>query len=210
MSPNLANPVGAGFAASLAHPGGSVTGLSFLGLELDGKRLELLRETTPRATRVAFLADSASMMSTPWIRDTVQALGVQLQGLVVQAPDDFDPAFRDATGGQAQALLVSVGAIFQLHRTRVLDFAAHQRLPAMYPVTEFVEDGGLMCYGPNQSNQFHRAAWYVDKILKGTDPAVLPIEQPTKFDFAINLKTAQALGLSIPPSVLQQATEVIQ
>ena len=210
VSPNMTFPVWNGIVASLAHPGGNVTGLSFLGAELDPKRLALLKEAVPEVSRVAFLGDSTTMIGNPEVHEAARTLGVQLNGLVAQDPDGVDVALQATTGGQADALQTSVSALLLLHRGRVLAAAAASRLPAMYAFEEYVRDGGLMFYGPNQPDLFRRAATYVDKILKGTKPADLPVEQPTKFDFVINLKTAQALGLSIPHSVLLQATEIIQ
>ena len=210
VSPLLTVPVSEGLVASLAHPGGNLTGLSFLGIELDGKRLELLKDVVPGAHRVAVLGDSPLMVANPYLGAAAQALGVQLNGLLARDPEELDSVLRGLTGGQSDALLVSVSALANLHRERVINAAMQGRLPGVYAFQEFVQDGGLMFYGPNQPDLFRRAATYVDKILKGTKPADLPVEQPTTFDFVVNLKSAQALGLTIPQSVLLQATEVIQ
>jgi putative ABC transport system substrate-binding protein len=210
VSPNMTFPVWNGIVASLAHPGGNVTGLSFLGAELDPKRLALLKEAVPEVSRVAFLGDSATMIGNPEVHEAARALGMQLNGLVAQDQDGVDVALQATTGGQADALQTSVSALLLLHRGRVLAAAAASRLPAIYAFEEYVRDGGLMFYGPNQPDLFRRAATYVDKILKGTEPADLPVEQPTRFDFVINLKAAHALGLTIPGEILAQATEFIQ
>ena len=210
VSPNLTAPVGVGLVASLAHPGGNLTGLSFFGVELDGKRLELLKEVVPGAHRVAALGDSPSMLANPYLGAAAQALRVELNGLLARDPDELDSVLRGLTGGQTDALLVSVSALAQLHRGRVLDAAMQARLPGVYAAEEFVQEGGLLFYGSNQRDLFRRAAGYVDRVLKGANPADLPIEQPTTFDLVINVKTAEALGLSIPQSVLLQATTIVQ
>jgi putative tryptophan/tyrosine transport system substrate-binding protein len=210
VSPYLSYPVADGIVASLAHPGGNITGLSILGIELDPKRLTLLKEAVPRIQRVALLGDAPFQIRNPEMLEAARRLGGQVNGLLAQDPDGVDIALQATTGGQVDALQTSVSALFLWHRGKVLSAAATSQLPAMYALEEYVRDGGLMFYGPNQPDLFRRAATYVDKILKGTKPAGLPVEQPTTFDLIINLKTAQTLGLTIPQSILQQATEVIQ
>jgi putative ABC transport system substrate-binding protein len=207
------DPVGTGFVASLARPGGNITGLSNLRPDLGGKRLELLKETVSRLARVAVLGTSTTPGTLQTLRATelaASALGVQLQYADVLGPKDIETALRAASRGRVDAVLVLASPILLSHRTQVADLAAENRLPAMYYTTEFVRDGGLMSYGVSATDLFRRAATYVDKILKGAKPADLPIEQPTKFELVINLRTAKALGLTIPPAVLARADEVIQ
>ena len=207
------DPVGTGFVASLARPGGNITGLSNLRPDLGGKRLEVLKETLPRLARVAILGTSSVPGTPQTLRETelaASAVGVQLQYLEVVGPKDIGTAFSAASRGRADAVFVLASPILLSHRAQMADLAAKSRLPAMYYTAEFVRDGGLMSYGVNATDLFRRAATYVDKILKGAKPADLPVEQPTKFELVINLKTAKALGLTIPPSVLARADEVIQ
>jgi len=209
----VGDPVGTGLVASLASPGGNLTGFSLLSRELDGKRLELLKETVAKASRVAFLGNPANPTLPIHRRELQaagQALGVQLQLLEVRGPDEFEGAFGAAAKGRAGGLLVLPDAVADAYRTRIVALAAKSKLPAIYPFREFPEAGGLMSYGPNISETYRRAATYVDKILRGAKPADLPVEQPTKFELVINLKTAKALGLTIPRSVLSMADEVIQ
>jgi putative ABC transport system substrate-binding protein len=209
----VADPVASGLVASLARPGGNVTGLTILAVELSGKRVELLKEAVPKVTRVAFLWNSANPGLTPAWREAqaaAQALGLQLQSLEVRSSNDFDSAFETALRERAQALITPPEALFNTHLKRIVEFAAKNRLPAMYAFTEAVDAGGLMLYAPNYADQFRRAATYVDKILKGTKPADLPVEQPTKFEFIINLKAARQIGLTIPPTVLARADKVIR
>ena len=199
--------------SSLARPGGNVTGLSLMVPELGGKRLQLLKEILPGLSRVAVLWNAASPYASLVVRETeatATTLGVQLQSLVVRGPDDFEGALAAATSGRAGALTVVEDPLTITKRTQIVDFAAKSRLPAIYGVKEFVDAGGLMSYGVHLADLYRRAATYVDKILKGAKPADLPVQQPTKFEFVINLKTAKALGLTIPPSVLQRADELIQ
>ncbi len=208
-----ADPVGSGLVASLARPGGNVTGLSLLSPELGGKRLQLLNEVAPRASPVAILWNPAIASGAAIVRETEAAartLGVQLQSLEVRGPDDFESAFAAATGGRARALIMVEYPLIFIHRARIVDFAAKSRLPAMYPLREFVDAGGLMSYGAHAADLWRRAATYVDKILRGAKPADLPVEQPTRFELVINLKTAKALGLTIPPSILVRADQVIR
>jgi putative ABC transport system substrate-binding protein len=205
-----AAPVGAGLVASLARPGGNVTGLANLNPELSGKRLELLAQVVPGLRRVAYFRDPLNPASfVQEIQAAAQTLGVQLQVLEIRDVADYEAAFAAASAEQADALM-TVGPINNRNRVRVVSLAARARLPAMYPWSEAVRDGGLMAYGTSNSESYRRAASYIDKILKGAKPADLPVEQPMTFDFVINLKTAQALGLTIPQHVLLQATEVIQ
>ena len=209
-----ADPVGQGLVASLAHPGGNITGFSLLMTELPGKGLELLKETVPQSVRVAVLGNPVdptyeARMST--LRRAAQALGLHLHVLEVRRADELDPAFAVMTREGADALMVlgDVALLDPLHG-RIAALATQSRLPAMYGGRAYVEAGGLMAYGPSLQDLWRRAAIYIDKRLKGTKPADLPVEQPTKFEFVINLKTAQALGLTIPPTVLFQADEVIR
>ena len=208
------NAVAQGFVASLAQPGGNITGLSGFGVELSGKRLEILKEVVPEVSRIAVLWNPTNPASPPFLRETqvaAQALGVELQVLEVRTPNEFEGAFAAAISGHAEALLV-IGDTFLLYgnRTRIVDFAQQHRLPGMYPHRGYVDAGGLMFYGVRWTALFHRAATYVDKILKGAKPADLPVEQPTKFELVLNRKTAQALGITFPPTLLILADEVIR
>ncbi len=207
------DPVGSGLVASLARPGGNLTGLSALSPELIGKRLELLREAMPGASRVAILlnpADPANVLDLRAIQASARALDVQLQTLEVQGPDAFESAFAAMTKEGAEALMTLGGPLTVTYRLQVADLAAKHRLPAMYDLREFIEAGGLMAYGPSLPDMMRRAAAYVDKILQGTSPGDLPVQQPVKFELVINLKTAKALGLTLPPTLLFQADEVLQ
>jgi putative ABC transport system substrate-binding protein len=209
-----ADPVGIGLVASLARPGGNITGLSFdVDLTVITKELELLKEAVPRVRRVAVLSNPANQGNARAIRNvkvTAQSLGVQLQFLEARGPEEFEGAFAAIAREGAGALLVVPDSVLGLHRVRLLDFAARRRLPAMYGLREYTEAGGLMSYAVDVRDSFRRAATYVDKILKGAKPGDLPIEQPTQFELVINLKTAKALGLTIPPSLLQRADQVIE
>jgi putative tryptophan/tyrosine transport system substrate-binding protein len=207
------DPVDRGFATSLAHPGANVTGLSAISPQLSGKRLELLTAVVPDGSPIAVLGDAGSAEVSgrvERIRVAAQQLGVQLQTLSVREPTDLEPAFEAAAHASAAALIVIHNGFTSIHRAQIVERAAWQRLPAMYEWSEWTQAGGLMAYGPNRGALNRRAAYYVDRILKGARPADLPIEQPMTFDFAINLQTAQALGLTIPHHVLLQATELIQ
>jgi putative ABC transport system substrate-binding protein len=210
------DPVTDGLVASLARPGGNVTGLATLVSELVGKYLELLKQALPEVSRVAFLwhpGGSGERTERDMLKAAeaaARALGVRLQFVEVRGPEDFDRAFSDMTRARAGALTVFGSSMFVSERRRLADLAAKNRLPGMYPIREFVDAGGLMAYGPNNADLLRRAATYVDKILKGAKPGDLPVEQPTKFELVINLKTAKALGLTIPQSVLGRADEVIQ
>jgi putative tryptophan/tyrosine transport system substrate-binding protein len=208
------DPVGSGFVASLARPGGNITGFSNLRPELSGKRLELLKEIVPRLSRVAVFASSISPDNAQVLKELDLAagpLGVKLQYLDIQSPEDFETAFQDAAKGRAEAGLVRVpGPILSLQRTKVAALAVKRRLPVIYDRSEEVEAGGLMSYGVRVPDLHRRAAMYVDKILKGAKPADLPVEQPLKFEFIINLKAAKQIGLTIPPNVLARADKVIR
>jgi putative tryptophan/tyrosine transport system substrate-binding protein len=207
------DPVAQGLVASLAHPGGNITGLTIMTRELTGKRLELLQEAVPGLSHVALLVDAGSPNRQVLLDEheaAARVLGVQLLPLEVRGPDEFVGAFQAATQGQAQALITGPSALFFTHRARLAELALASRLPTMAGETGYAAAGGLMYYGPDIPGSFRRVAVYVDKILKGIKPADLPVEQPTTFELAINLKTAQALGLTIPPTLLLQATEVIR
>jgi putative ABC transport system substrate-binding protein len=208
------DPVEGGFVASLARPGGNITGVTFLAFELVGKRLELLKEILPKVSRVAVLANPAHPGEQRELRETqntAQSLGATLQYLQVKASTDFGSAFEAVSNQRANALLVFPDALTLAHRVRIAEFAAKSRLPSMFGWKEYVEAGGLMSYGPNLQDLFRqRIPMYVDKILKGTKPADLPVEQPTKFELVINLKTAKQIGLTIPPNVLARADRVIK
>ena len=209
------DPVADGLVTSLARPGGNVTGLSALASELVGKRLEQLKQAVPGVSQVAVLwqPDALGERTEKDLRKEAEvaarALGMRLQFVEVRGPDDFDRAFSDMTKARAGALTVLGSTMLINERRRLVDLAAKNRLPAVYGLREYVDAGGLMCYGANNADMSRRAATYVDKILKGAKPGDLPVEQPTKFELVINLKTAKALGLTIPPSLLQRA-ELIQ
>jgi putative ABC transport system substrate-binding protein len=207
-----ADPVAEGLVASLAHPGGNVTGLAVLaGREVEGKRLELLKEAMPAITRVAVVLDSTSRLDLTPLREAAQALGLTLLWSAETAtPEEFQSAFATLTHQGADALYAPETPVNARHRRLIVDLAAQHRLPAMYSSRDFVEVGGLMAYGPSFATLFRRAATYVDKILKGEQPANLPVEQPMHFELVLNLKTAQGLGLVLPPTVLVQADEVIR
>jgi putative ABC transport system substrate-binding protein len=208
------DPVGIGLIASLARPGGNVTGVSgYAGLENVAKQLELLKETVPKIRRVAILSNPTNAYHQLAIREVnvaARSLGVQLQLLEARGPDEFDDAFAAMAKERVGALLVLSDVIFNSHRTRLADLAARSRLPAAYAVRESVEAGGLMSYGPSFLDLYRRSAVYVDKILKGAKPADLPVEQPTKFELVINLKAAKALGLEVPPLLIAQADELLE
>jgi ABC-type uncharacterized transport system substrate-binding protein len=208
------DPVGAKFVASLARPGANITGLANdTAPEIIGKNLALLKEAVPRAARVAFLwnpVPPGAKASKNVVESAARNLGVSFQSVEVRARDDFDGAFAAMVRERANGVVVAQDPVTFDSRSQVVLLAAKNRLPAVYGVREFAEVGGLMSYGPNIADQFRRAATYVDKILKGARPGDLPIEQPTKFELVINLKTARALGLTIPPSLLQRADQVIE
>jgi len=207
------DPVGSGFVASLARPGGNVTGLSTLAPEISGKQLELLKETVPKLSRVAVFGTSTNpgtAQSLGELEAAAKAFGVKLQYLDVLSPKDIETAFKAASKGRAGGALVLTSAVATTQRAQIIELAAKNRLPAIYDRAEFVEDGGLMTYSVSSTDLFRRAAAYVDKILKGWNPAELPVEQPLRFDFIVNLKAAKQIGLTIPPNVLVRANKVIR
>jgi putative ABC transport system substrate-binding protein len=212
----VSDPVASGLVTSLARPGGNVTGASILSSELVGKRLELLTQAVPGVSRVAVLwlpgalgeRTEKDMLKEAEV--AAGALGVRLQVVEAREPADLDRAFSDMTRARADALTVLPSLMFLRERRRLVDLAAKHRLPAVYTVKEYVDAGGLMAYAPNLADVFRRAATYVDRILKGAKPADLPVQQSTKFELIINLKTAKALGLTIPPSLLARADQVIE
>jgi putative ABC transport system substrate-binding protein len=207
----VADPVD--LVPSLARPGGNITGLTTLATELSAKRLELLKEALPGNSRVAFLWNSANPTATRGFKETERAglpLGIHVYPLGLRGPDELQNAFRVASKERIGVLFVWEDAVMLQHRTRILELAALHRLPATSQYRQFVEAGGLLSYGSNLSDHFRRAAYFVDRILKGAKPGDLPVEQPTKFELVINLKTAKALGLTIPRSLLLNADEVIQ
>jgi putative tryptophan/tyrosine transport system substrate-binding protein len=213
VTAGVGDPVGSGLVASLARPGGNVTGMSVLQPEVVGKQLEFLKAVLPTVSRVAVLFNPAHPVAASMIGEAdvaAQALGVQLHLVEAGGPEAFDRAFAAMTRADAGALLVLADPMFWQHRSRLAALEATSRLPTMHNDRAFVEAGGLLCYGANHPDSYRRAATYVDKILKGAKPGDLPVEQPTTFALVINLKTAEALGLTIPPSVLFQATEVIR
>jgi putative ABC transport system substrate-binding protein len=207
------DPVETGFVTSLARPGGNLTGLSLVAPELSGKRLELLKETVPAISHVAVLVNPANLLTAAQMRETqraAQALQVQLHLVEVRGSQDLDNAFSAIRSMRADAIIMLLDPIFISQRTRMVELTATSRLPAMYGFREDAEGGALMAYGPNFPDMFRRAATYVDKILKGAKPADLPVEQPTKYELVLNLKTARALGLTFPPHLLVWADKVIQ
>lgn len=208
------DPVAVGLVANLARPGGNVTGVSFaFGMELYGKDLELLREAIPKLHRVAILwnpANPAQALAVNNVKTAARSLGVQVQPLEARGPEQFDGAFAAMAKERADAFLVVPDSMFNSNRARLAELAAKSRLPSMYGYREHVEAGGLMSYGPSIAAGSRRAAFFVDRVLKGAKPGDLPVEQPTKFELVINLKTARALGLTIPQSLLLRADEVIE
>jgi putative ABC transport system substrate-binding protein len=209
----VSDPVASGLVRSLAHPGGNITGLSVIGTDLAGKRLELLKEVVPRASRVAVLWDPGQPAGALQLKETetaARSLGVQAQRVEARGPDDFQSALSTVKKMRAGSLVVLSGSLFFAHRYRLADLLLRERLPSTFVRKEFVEAGGLLYYGPNYTDQHRRVAYYVDRILKGTKPADLPVEQPTRLELVINMKTAKALGLAIPQSVLVRADRVIQ
>ena len=208
------DPVATGLVDSLARPGGNITGLTRLTRELSGKRLELLKEVVPRISRVGVLWDAdvtAPGIAFKEYEAAARALKIQLQSLEVRGPNpDLEGAFQAAAKGRASALITIRNPLLNRYRKQIADLAIKNRLPSMYEGSDYVEAGGLMSYSANDAESFRRAAYYVDKILKGAKPADLPVEQPTKFEFVINLKTAKQIGLTIPQSVLFRADKVIK
>jgi putative ABC transport system substrate-binding protein len=202
-----------GIVADLAHPGGNITGLTNMGAQLFGKRLELLKETVPKLARVAFLWSPTQLGAGDNLKETetvARLIRVGLQSIEVKGPGDIEEAFQAATKKRAQALLLGGGGFFAAHQTRILGLAAKSRLPAMYPNTRYVDAGGLMGYAEDRSEMFRRAAEIVDKILKGSKPADIPVELPKKFDLVINLKAAKQIGLTIPSEMLARASRIIK
>src|SRR5262245_1493684 len=207
------DPVGSGFAASLARPGGNITGLSLMAPELVGKQLELLKEVIPKISRVAVLANPATTGNIPQVRhaqDTARVLGVHLQVFEARGPSEIDHAFAAVTAERTGAVIVLPDSMLVDQRTRIADLAIRRRLPTVSVLIDHAEAGGLIAYGPSVPDRFRRAASYVDQILKGAKPADLAVEQPTKFDLVVNLKAAKALGIRIPPSVLARADQVLE
>lgn len=207
------DPVSNGFVASLARPGGNITGLSTLAPEISGKQLELLRETVPKLTRAAVFGTSRQPGNAQSLKETelaAKALAVKLQYLDILDAKDLEPAFRTASKGRAEAILALNSPVFNSQRKLLVELAAKHRLPAIYNAAEFVEAGGLMTYGVSFTDLLRRAATYVDKILKGRTPADLPVEQPIKFDFVVNLQAAKQIGLRVPPNLLVRADRVIK
>ena len=207
------DPVDAGIVASLARPGGNVTGVTFFAAELAGKRVELLKEAIPGISRLAVLANPRHAGEQRELKETqvaAQAFALPLQYLTVKAPGDFKDAFAAIARERANALIVFPDALTLARRKEIAEFSARRRIPSISGWTEFAEAGGLMTYGPNLVDSLRRVAFYVDKILKGTKPADLPVEQPTKFELVINLKTAKQIGLTITPNVLARADKVIK
>jgi putative ABC transport system substrate-binding protein len=208
-----AHPDKIGLVESLARPGGNVTGLDNVGPDLKGKQLQLLKEVAPKVSRVAVLWNPANLVETFGFKEMVAAaavIGVEIQSIDVRTPDDYLAAFATVTASRADALYAFGNPVNFKNRQLIADFALKSRLPSIYEERLFVESGGLMSYAPSFTDLFRRAATYVDKILKGAKPADLPVEQPTKFELVINLKAAKALGLTIPPSLLQRADQVIE
>ncbi len=206
------DPLGSGLVASLARPGGNVTGMSLMAPDLGAKRLELLKEVLPRLSRVAVLWNADNPYSVLVFKETQaggRTLGIEVRSLEVRGPDDFDSAFEAARGLRPDALITVEDPLTGDHRTRIAEFTARQQLPSLHGIREFVAAGGLISCGPSIADPSRRAAYYVDKILRGAKPADLPVQQPTKFEMVINLKTAKALGLELPASVLARADELI-
>ena len=206
------DPVGSGFVASLSRPGGNITGLSLQSTDLAGKRLELFREVVPDLRRLAIMAhvgNPGAVLELAEVQAAARALGLEVATLEIRRAEDIAPAF-EALNGRVDALYIETDALISTHRIRINTLALAARLPTMHSVRAYVEAGGLMSYGPNYTDLFRRAGELVDKILRGTKPADIPVEQPTKFDLVINLTTAKALGLEVPPSLLARADEVIE
>ncbi|MGH7872813.1 MAG: ABC transporter substrate-binding protein [Candidatus Binatia bacterium] len=207
------DPVGNKFVASLARPGGNITGLSALAPEISGKRLEILKEILPKLSRAAIFGTSTFPGNKQSLKETelaAGAVGVQIHYLDVRTAEDIETAFRESTKKRPDAAVVLAGAVIFSQRTRIAGLAVKNRLPVIFPQSEYVEDGGLLSYAPNYPDLFRRAATFVDKILKGAKPSDLPVEQPTKFELIINLKAAKQIGLTIPPNVLARADRVIR
>ncbi len=209
----VTDPVAAGLIDSLARPGGNITGLTNIGGVLAGKRLELLKETVPKLSRVAVLWNPQDPGSVQQWKESLypaRELGLQLHSMEISSADKFESAFKGAIKARSAALAVTQSSLAASNQKPIVDIAAKNRLPAIYPREDFVESGGLMSYGADRIEPYKRAAWMVDKILKGTKPAEIPVEQPMRFELLINFKTAKALGLTIPPIVLMRATKVVK
>jgi ABC-type uncharacterized transport system substrate-binding protein len=209
----VGDPVATGLVASLARPGGNITGLTSISSEMEGKRLELLREVVPKVSHIAVLWNAASpiqVIEEGEVRAAAGVLGIKMLSLGVRTREEIDDALATIIRERPDALLVLADRLFLHHRTRIIDFAAQERLPGVHAYRELIEAGGLMSYGPSYADMHRRAAAYVDKILKGAKPADLPVERPVKFELVVNLKAAKALGLTIPPSVIFRADEVIE
>jgi putative ABC transport system substrate-binding protein len=209
---SIADPVGVGLVASFARPGGHTTGVTLFSTELAGKRLELLKEIVPRLNRIAILAERDHPPTATFVSETqasARALQLALQVFEVH-PEEIADAFRSISNERSDGLIVQQTSAFNIHIRQIADLAIHHRMPTVQQTREFVQAGGLLAYGPNVFALGERAAWYADRILKGTKPADLPIEQPTKFELAVNLKTAKALGLTVPPTLLARADEVME
>jgi len=204
------DPVESGYVESLAKPGGNVTGLSSMALELNGKRLELFKETFPKLRRLGVLWSATSVSAFKETQTAAPTLGFKVQSLELQGPEDFDSAFSLITKDGLDGLFTIANVLLTANRKRIVDFAAKNKLPAIYHNEDFIEVGGLMSYAPSLLDLYRRAALFVDKILKGSKPADLPVERPTKFEFIINLKAAKQIGLTIPPNVLARADKVIR
>jgi ABC-type uncharacterized transport system substrate-binding protein len=210
---NVADPVAAGLVASLAHPGGNITGLTRQSPELIGKNLEFLNEAVPETIRIGVLANPKNPLGSAMVADAqhaAQALGVRIKVLEARSSTEIEKAFASMQTDRVGAVLVLPDATFYLNRTHIVGLTLRYRLPAIFQNREFVEAGGLLSYAPSTVGNYRRAAAFVDKILKGAKPADLPVEQPTKFELVVNLKTAKALGLTIPPSLLARADQVIE
>jgi putative ABC transport system substrate-binding protein len=210
---NVADPLGVGLVMSLARPGGNITGTSTINSELTSKRLGLLKESVATVSRVAFLhnpSDASNVIFLKQLQTSARGMGLTIRLSEVRDPTDFDRAFSAMAREGVNGLMVAAGTLTSTHRKRIVDLASKSRIPAMYGERSFVEVGGLMSYAANFVEQYRRAAVYVDKVLKGTKPADIPVEQPTKFELVINLKTAKQIGLTIPQSVLYQADKVIK
>jgi len=209
----ITDPVGSGLVASLARPGGNVTGLSVMAPDLVGKQLEMMKQILPRLSRAAVLWNPAHPVHPELLKNgeiSARVLGVQLQRVEARVPGDFEAAFSAMAKGRAEAFLVLVDPMYYLHRTTLVDLAAKARLPTMYGLTGFVAEGGLIGYGPNLAEHFRQGADYVDRILRGAKPAELPVAQPTTFELLVNLKTAGSLGLTIPQTLLLRADRLIE
>jgi len=209
----IIDPVASGLIKNLARPGGNITGQSMMSPDLVAKQLEMLKEVVPKLSRVALLSNPANPGNTPQVQfgqDAGRALGLQIQALKASTPGEIDRAFAVMTEERAGGLVILVDAALLDHRARIVDLAARHRLPAIFGLSEFTDAGGLMAYGPNRMAMFHHAATYVDKILKGAKPGDLPVEQPTKFELIVNMKTVKALAIKIPDSILVRADKVIE